>query len=78
MVVVARVTVPVAVRLPVEKELAKRENVCTPALEVILRSSPFEVEVLNVWEASVRPFNDVSPPPAPASAPQENVPVVVL
>ncbi len=54
------------------------KNVCIPELDVICRSSPFAVEVENVCDASVRPFNDVSPPPAPASAPHENVPVVVL
>ena len=54
------------------------ENVCIPELDVICRSSPFAVDVEKVCDASVRPFNDVSPPPAPASAPHENAPVVVL
>ena len=44
---------------------------------MIWRSSPFAVEVAKVWDAATRPFNDVRPPPAPASAPQPNVPVVV-
>ena len=47
---------------------------CTPvpATVVIVRVSPPEVEVANVCDACVEPLSDVSPPPAPASAPQKN------
>ena len=45
--------------------------------EEILKSVP-ELVTAKVCEDAVRPFNDVSPPPAPASAPQEKSPVVEL
>ena len=50
---------------------------CTPVpvLVEMVRSSPPEVEVANVCDATVLPFNDVIDPPAPpASVPQKNVP----
>jgi hypothetical protein len=52
--------------------------VCTPELDVIFRLSPEDVDTAKVCEASTNPLSDVNPPPAPASDPQENVPVVVL
>jgi hypothetical protein len=45
--------------------------------ETIVRSRPFVEEVENVCTEAVSPASEVSPPPAPASLPQENVPVVV-
>ena len=46
-------------------------------VEEIVKSVP-EVVTANVCPEAVRPFSDVSPPPAPASAPQEKSPVVLL
>ena len=54
------------------------EKLWLEPFEMIWKSRPFAVVVENVCDAAVSPANDVSPPPAPASAPQENVPVVVL
>jgi hypothetical protein len=45
--------------------------VCTDPVEVIVKSVPV-AEIANVWPALVKPFSDVIPPPAPASAPQTN------
>jgi hypothetical protein len=54
-------------------------NVCTPVpgTVVIVRLSEAVVEVANDCDACVEPLSEVSPPPAPASAPQKNCPVVV-
>lgn len=51
-------------------------NVCTPVevAVVISIAKPFDDEVANVCPATVLPLMLVTPPPAPASAPQENVP----
>lgn len=47
-----------------------------PALVVMIRSSPPEVEVARVWEATEDPLREVMLPPAPpASVPQVNVPL---
>ena len=45
--------------------------------DVIAKSVPL-TPVWNVCTEAVRPFSDVSPPPAPASDPQLNCPVVEL
>ena len=43
---------------------------------MILKLSPVAVvEVAKVCTEVVSPFNEVSPPPAPASLPQKNCPV---
>ena len=41
-----------------------------PVFVVIVRLSPPEVEVAKDCDAWVLPLSEVSPPPAPASAPQ--------
>ena len=48
---------------------------CIVPVEVIVKSDPVE-DTSKVWPALVKPFNEVIPPPAPASAPQVNCPVV--
>ena len=54
----------------------ERAKVCTPNPVVILKLSPVAVvEVAKVCTEVVSPFNDVSPPPDPASPPQKNCPV---
>ena len=50
-------------------------SVCTSRLDEKPKP-PFVEEVAKVCDDPVCPFRDVSPPPAPASAPQENCPVV--
>ena len=46
-------------------------------VEVMPRVSPPDDEVENVCTEATRPLSEVSPPPAPASLPQEKSPVVV-
>ena len=48
------------------------EKVWLEPLEMIWKSRPSAVEVENVWTDAMSPFKEVSPPPAPASDPQEN------
>jgi hypothetical protein len=53
------------------------EKLWLEPLEMIFRSRPFAVVVENVCTDATSPLRDVRPPPAPASLPQENWPVVV-
>ena len=87
MVVVAKVVVPTKVLSPVNdcvvvdtSPRARRPasgmlKVCTEVVEVMVKSVPV-AETAKVCPALVNPFNEVIPPPAPASAPQTNCPVV--
>lgn len=49
-----------------------------PVLVVIVRLRPPLVDVANDCEAFVAPLSEVSPPPAPASLAQLNVPSVQI
>jgi hypothetical protein len=52
-------------------------KVCVAVFETMLKSVP-AIPTANVCEDAVSPLSEVSPPPAPASAPQMNCPVVEL
>ena len=52
-------------------------KVCTVPVEVIVKSVP-EADTSKDCPALVKPLSAVIPPPAPASAPQLNCPVVAF
>ena len=56
--------------VPIEKVWLEPE-------ETMFKSRPLADDVENVWTEATRPLSEVSPPPAPASLPQEKSPVVV-